>query len=220
MKFYLAYSFGLFLIVSAAVRMASAEFMETYSNLKKHVFNEPASSFYLGFGVSPVSIMKDRFYVGANFFQVHRITPQWDVEVFSASYGSSQSQLEQARSNNFTFRTIPKFRILPFMSCGIVAGLELISFPLVDVKLLKQPYTTENQPFSTHGFIYGIAFSETFDYLDSYKIKINQIFYKQTYSIDKTAEGWSYYFVDRSIREAADVVEPSQVFMLEFSLLY
>lgn len=210
----------LFLVLTISCRALHAEFMEAYPHLQKHVYNEPQSPYYLGFGISPVSLMKDRYYFGASFFQIHRISPRWDLELFSVSYGSAQSQLGQAQSNHFTMRMAPKFRIFPFMSAGLMAGLELVSFPQTNVILLKQPFNTEEQPFSSQGFVYGLMFSETFDYGESYKVKINQSFYKQTYSVEKTPEGWEYYFVDKSVRDNMDTVEPSQVFMLEFSLLY
>lgn len=202
-----------------AIPVEDKPFLETYPELKKYVYQEPHSGFYLGFGVVPVGVLKDRTLFAANFFQLHHISQRWDFQILSASYGVTRAQSPAYQSNNFVFTSSLKYKMGSLFSFGPLIGYEFVNFPNLDAKLLKAPYETPYESFSSRGMIYGLVVSETFPY-KNYLIQINQIAYQETYSNTVTPEGWKYYYNNPEVRANPALVAPSLVMLIEISFLF
>ena len=201
--------------------LCQAVFLEEFPNLKDFVFNEPTSSTYFGLGLSPISIMNSKLYVAANLFQIHWINDRFDIEIFSASIGSTINSEDYSSSKHFTFRTIPKYRIFSFISIGPLLGFEFVRFSNITARLYKDRYVTPYDVFSSNGLIYGLGISETIDQKNNRKIKISQNIYKQTYSTTNTNNGWTYLYQNPELAVEAnkDKIAAGIVIMLEISYL-
>jgi hypothetical protein len=194
---------------------------KTFPNLADLTFKEPKSDFYLGFGVGPVGAVHGRTMFEVDFFQVHWIRDYWDIEILNASYGITMAQPSYLESRHFTFRASPKIRFFKMISIGPLFGYEFVSFPQINTKILKAPWSTPNyEPFSSKGPIYGVALSETFPVWTDYILKLNEIYYQETYSADKTTDGWDYLYEKRELRDDRSSVGADTVFMVEVSLLF
>jgi hypothetical protein len=199
---------------------AEASILETHAHLKDYLFEEPKSNFYLGFGLTPVGLLRGRMLFAANFFQLHWLSGMWDLELLNASFGFTSTQQTTLQSNHFVFRTAPKVKLFKLISLGPVLGYEFVSFPEVKSRLFKNQFATPTEPFSSGGVIYGFMASETFTYKDDYLIKVNQLVFKQNYSTEKTLEEW-YYLYDRAdLRADKTPIEGDLVFMIEIALLF
>lgn len=206
---------------------APPQFLEEYSGIKQYLFEEPKSDLYFGVGAA-FSLMNSRASFSGNFFQLHWMTPFWDIEVlnvsagFALSNGSTTTEESSSESLHLTFRISPKFRIFSKLSVGPVGGLEFLSFPGVKARQNKDNFFTPSEPFSARGVIYGVAISQTFQLDSDRKIKVNQIFYKQTYSVIEANRGWTYFFDDSEINddESRSLVKPGWVLALEINYLF
>jgi len=203
-------------------KASAVSFLESYPSLEKLVFVEPDSNFVLGFGIAPVGVAADRYYSSVSALQLHWITELWDIELFNASFGMSKGQDRYSSSINYTFRTSPKIRVFERLSVGGVVGMEYISFPDVDSKLVSGQYSTPTEPFSSMGPVYGIALSEMFEYKTTKYLKINQVAYKQSYSTKKSKDGWTYKYSRDELENDPErkAIAPAWVIAVEFSLLY
>jgi hypothetical protein len=211
----------IFCCVQVSASNGPPSITETMPHLIDLTFKEPKSSFYVGFGLTPVAVLRGRMLYGINFFQLHWIRDMWDIEILNASYGIANAQPVYLSSRHFMFRSSPKIRFFKMMSIGPVFGYEFVSFPEVDAKIYKAPWQTPNfEPFSSKGPIYGVMVSQTFSIWTDYILKVNEAFIKQTYSTDKTDEGWEYLYDKREIRNNKSALEADTVMMLEFSLLF
>ena len=201
--------------------LCHAIFLEEFPNLKDFVFNEPTSNTYFGLGLSPISIMNSKLYVAANLFQIHWINDRFDMEIFSASIGSTINSEDYSSSKHFTFRTIPKYRIFSFVSIGPLLGFEFVRFSNISARLYKDRYVTPYDVFSSNGLIYGLGISETIDQKNNRKIKISQNIYKQTYSTTTTNNGWTYLYQnpELAVESNKDKISAGIVIMLEISYL-
>lgn len=206
--------------VMLVVCRAHANITDEFPSLKKYTFREKDTSFYLGVGVSPISLLSNQILFTANVFELHYIKSQWDFELLTASFGMSVSSSAGLNSNHFTLRTAPKYRINHTLSIGPLLGWEFVSFPNITARFYKGDLFSPDQPFSGNGLIYGGEANENFSIGSDYFLKISQVCYKQTYSVTQTPEGWTYYYDRPDIQANPSTIGPGWVFMLEVSLLY
>ncbi len=202
--------------------VTAKSFLQKFPNLKQYVFKPPKSGFYLGMGLSPIGFASNRYIFAADFFQVHYLTANWDIELLNASYAVTRAQSSEFESDDFTFRSAAKYRITDTLSAGPLLGFEFVSFPKVGSHIVS-PTTdleTKDQPFSSHGLIYGAMVSETYPYKKNYYIQINEMAYQETYSTTKTAQNWIYLYDDPSITGNHNLIGAQLVYMLGFSFLY
>ena len=156
-----------------------------------------------------------------NFFELHWMKGNFDIEILNASYSMTRGQSSEFQSTQFTFRTAPKYKIFGPMSIGPLFGYELINFPGVGARIYRAPYIEPNsEPFSSRGWIYGGVASETFQYGKGYLLKIDELFYQETYSDTSTVNGWDYRFDDQAVQLDRTKIGPGFVLMFQASLLY
>lgn len=208
-----------FLLLSAFHAQGST-ITETYPHLKDYTFKEPKSPYYLGFGITPIGTVKNRFMFAANFFQVHWVKDRYDLELFNASYGFTNAQPSSIQSTHFTFRTAPKYKVLQSFSVGPILGYEFVSYPQINARLYANGLSTPSEPFSSRGFIYGAMVSENLDYKQDYILKLNQVIYNQTYSTEKTDLNWLYLYDRTDLRRDKTNIESGLVILFELSLLF
>ena len=150
----------LFLFLVGEHAFASS-LVEEFPDLKKYTYKEKDSAIYLGFGISPIAVLNNRVHFAADVFQVSWMNRNWDIQIFNASFGYSTSQQSYASSTDITFRVAPQYRISPYLSAGLLAGLEFVSFPVWAPRFSRNNLSTPNfEPFSSRGFIYGATLSE------------------------------------------------------------
>jgi len=195
-------------------------FLEKYPHLKQNLYKEPSSNIYLGFSAGLVGVLSNRMLFTANVFQIHYLTHFWDNEILSISYGVTTGNPTYIQSSHFIFRTIPKYRINRMLSLGPLLGYEFVSFPQITGVLEYKGLATEPEPFSSSGVIYGVGVSENIDTDKSYKIKINQLIYQQTYSTDSAGYGWSYLYDLKALRNDTGPIKAGTVFLLEVGMLF
>lgn len=200
---------------------SGATFLEAYPHLKNYLYNEPESGFYLGLGISPVGVVKNSMLFTANFFSLHYIQDSLDIEILNASYGFTRQQDTEFESTHYTFRTSPKWRFFGVFSVGPVAGYELVNFPNVGARVIRgnliQP---QSEPFSANGWIFGGMLSQTFSYGKEYVLKLNEMFYQESYSTDPPKGGWTYIFDDQKVQYNKDNISAARVIMIEINFLY
>jgi hypothetical protein len=214
----------LILALATASSSRADTIMQTYPDLEKFTYAEPSSKTYFGFGLSPVAIIGSRIGFSLDLFEVHYIKDRWDIEAFSASFGTafgSQNGAEQF----FLFRTAPKYRLIKNISVGPLLGIEFVSFENVEAQLNKYVTSTNDlfappEKFTSRGVIYGASICETFNFGKSDLIKINELIYKETYGYLGTNNGWQYHFSDDALNADPSPLQPSSVFMIEISFLY
>ena len=195
--------------------------VEEFPGLNKFLFKEADNGVRIGFGISPIGLKAESVLFSINFFQIHYLTPWLDWEIFSSSFGLLTGDSPKTKSFNFVFRTAPKFRVFKNVSFGVVAGIEFVRYPEIDAIIYKDPLASRDyEPFSNSGLIYGLTASQNFEIMTEYLLKLNQVVYFQTYSVEETREGWEYLFRDGEIRRDTGPIEPDTVFMLEVSLLF
>ena len=208
-------------LANAKTLTGAPSITETFPHLEMQAFKEPKSDFYLGFGLSPIAVMKGRTMFSLDFFQLHWIRDIWDIEILSASYGVTLAQPNYLESRHFQFRMSPKLRFFKMLSIGPLFGYEFVSFPNIQSKIFKAPYASPNwEPFSSKGIIYGAILSETFTIWSDYILKLNQAYIFQSYSTQKTDDDWDYLYEKREIRENKSAIEADTIIMLEVSLLF
>ena len=212
--------FALGLIIYSPKALAGKSFLQSFPNLRKYVYKPPSSGFYLGLGVSPVGILRDRFVFSADFFSVHYIDHNWDWELLNASYGVTRAQPSELGSTSFIFRSTIKFRVTRVISGGPLIGYEYISFPQVGSRIYRSPYATPDEPFSSEGPIYGGMVSETYRLKKNYLLQISEIAFQETYSVTKTAQNWNYLYDDPILNANPQLIGASTVTMIEVSFLY
>jgi hypothetical protein len=195
-------------------------FLEAYPALKDHLYREPSSDSYFGFSLAPVGLLKNRMLFMINFFQAHRVTPKWDWEILSTSFGFTNAKPASAQSYHFVFRTVPKYRLTDFFSVGPVLGLEYVSFPKAQAFLSKAPWTTEPDDFSSRGYIYGLALSQIFGLDSERPFRITELLYQQTYSTEHSTDDWKYIFTDNELNKQQDPIKAGPVFMVEFGYMF
>ena len=205
---------------ATAEAQATSPFLNAFPQLKPYVYEEPPSGFYLGVGLSPVGMLKDRFMLTLDMFQLHWMNEKWDVEILNASYSVTRAQSAAVQSTQFTARASAKYRFFKNFSVGPLIGYEFVSFPNITAQLRKGNLFSPSEPFSSRGIIYGGMLTETFTMGKGYLLQINELAYKQTYSTTQTAEGWNYYYNDASIRNDPTQIEAGFVMMIEASFLY
>lgn len=200
---------------------AGTSFLDTFPALKNYVYEEPASGFYLGLGLSPIGLLRNQFMFTGNFFELHWIKDNYDIEILNAAYSSTRGQSSEFQSTHFTFRAAPKYKFFGPISAGPLVGYELVSFPGVGARIYRAPYIEPNsEPFSSRGWIYGGEISETFTYGKGYILKFNELFYQETYSVTSTIDGWDYRFDDQTVQNDRTNIAPGFVIMFEGNLLY
>jgi hypothetical protein len=192
-----------------------------YPALGNYVFDEPASRVLIGFGIGPFGIIRNNMAFSANLFQFHWVNPWLDWEVFSVSYAMTLNTSDPTASKQFTFRTIPKYRINSTFSIGPLLGYELVTFPNLGSQIYNGTLATPQESFSSRGLVYGGAVSETFPLNKDLKIKLNELVYQETYSTTNAPEnGWSYRYSTPGLNQNQGPINPGTVFLLEFSILY
>ncbi len=194
-------------------------FLSTYPHLAELVFDEPHSGFYIGFGLSPVSFVKDQAKISLSLLEVHNIQKHYEWELIKFNVGSSFGRPKLAAANDFTVRTSLKWRWTELFSLGPLVGYEFLSFPQVDSRTTKNSYETPIEPFTTRGLIYGFALNQNFKWGEN-RLKIAQVVYKQTYSTTENGDGWRYVFEDPAISSETEILAPGTVFAFELSFLY
>jgi hypothetical protein len=198
-----------------------SSFLGSFPQLKDYVYQEPSSGFYLGFGASPIGLLKDRFMISANVFELHWIRDRWDIDILKFSFGFTRAQSSSVQSTQFTFRAAPKYRLFGNVSIGPLIGYELVSFPNITSKLQKDVnFTPFSEPFSSRGFVYGGEVSQTWKIGQSYLLQVSEVVYKQTYSTKQTAEGWNHIYDDAALRKDTNQIDANFVMMVEASFLY
>lgn len=196
-------------------------FLSTYPQLQPYVYQEPKSGFFLGLGISPVGILRDRMMFTANFFELHWIEDRYDVELLNASYAFTRAQTSEFQSTHFTFRASPKYRVIGPISVGPILGYEYVSFPSIGARIFQGGKMSEDsEPFSSGGWIYGLMVSETFKSGTDYLFKINELAYQETYSTTQTSRGWTYIYDDQQIQKDKTKISAGVVLMIEGSFLY
>ena len=199
---------------------ARADIMSEFPSLKKYIHAEPETHIRFGVGISPVGIMENKAMVSFNLFQVHWINGDFDIEAFSGSFGTTISGDPLSKLQSFTFRTIPKYRFSESISVGPLVGYEFVSYPDVIARIYKKNAFAPEEPFSSSGLIYGAAVSQTFNLSEKYTLKINEIFYQQTYDTKGTFNDWKYFYKNDLLNSSQDPIAPGPVVVLELSLLF
>ena len=203
--------------------------LHAFPNLQKFLYAERKTNLYFGFGVSPMTIQNNRIGFSGNLFQIHYISDPWDLEIFSASFGTTLAQQDYAKTRYFVLRTAPKFKLFRGVSVGPVGGAEFVSFPNLISRLQspntdpsKRNYFTPEEPYSSWGLIYGVNLAETFPLGNNHLLKINEIVYRQTYPFETTSDGWTYFYKnpqDSSTDPDRNLIKTGTVFLLEISFL-
>ena len=206
-------------LLAIGARAEETSFLDAYPALKEYVYHEEPSNFYLGFGLSPIGVLKDRTVFSADFFQLHHISERWDYQILAASFGITRAQSSTYQSNNFLFTTSVQMRIGNTFSAGPLLGYEFVTFPSLNARLLKTPYETPSEAFSSQGLVYGAIVSQSFPY-KSYLIQISELGYQQTYSNRHSPENWTYYYNAPEVRQNPSLVGPSFVAKVQFSFLF
>jgi hypothetical protein len=200
---------------------AGTGFLDAFPKLRNYLFEEPNSGFFLGFGFSPVGLLGNQFMFTGNFFEVHWIHGNYDLELFDASYSATRGQSSEFQSTHFTFKTVPKYRIFGPISVGPLVGYESVSFPGVGVRILRSGFIEPNsEPLSMAGWIFGAAVSQTFNYAKGYLLKFNESIYQETYNSRGMINGWNYYFDDQALQTNRGSISAGTVLMFDASLLY
>lgn len=219
---------------SAASPPASAQpeeyqILEQYPSLRKLVYEESPSRYSLGFGITPVGILKEKVYIGLNLFQLYWTQDWLDWQVVNASIGFGITQTQESKSRHATLRTAPMYRLFEFLSIGPMLGYELVQFQNLQSKYVQtkaiDPESTDPQPFSTHGMIFGVMASQRFQLESGNSIRVTQTIAKQNYAVDSNREGWKNNFnglpaTDPTFTAAPSSIRPSLMLSLEISLLF
>ncbi len=200
--------------------VAESQFLGAYPSLKDYLFREPKSGFYLGLGVSPVAVLGERMMFTANFFELHWIKDNWDIEWLKASYGFTRAQTSRLQSSHFTLRAAPKYRLFGQVSLGPLLGYESVTFPGVKAVIYNNGLNTDRQPFSNRGWIYGAVCSQNIVTEKGYVFKLNESVYRETYSTDRTPNNWKYVFMDSDLQADRKKIEAALVYMIEVSFLF
>lgn len=203
---------------------AKADFLDENPSLKKHIYREPRSSFWIGAGVGPVGFLENRAIHSLSAFQLHWNPGLLDWEIINVSLGLTSFAKESfTKARHFFFRSSPKLKIFGFLSFGPLIGYEFVSFPEIATKITKGGFQTPQfEPFSSRGAIYGVEVTQSFPFGESYQIRIAEVFYRQSYSTTVTSEGWDYLYDKPEIQNDPNrtLIKPSYVFLLEFSFLF
>jgi hypothetical protein len=213
----------LLLFTACFSQKSNAVFLEDYPHLNQYIFEEDDTGFHFGVGVSPVGFIDSHWTVGINFFQLHYMTENWDIELINTSIQLKRAKNFFSRSRHFVIRSGPKYRINKTLSIGAVVGMEFVEFPNVQTRLTNGFLFTEfDEPFSNIGAIYGIMASQVFHPWKEMSLRVNQVIYKQSYSALKTHKGWDFFFQEPSINAdtSKDLIKPGVVILFEFSLMY
>ena len=205
---------------------AEGSFMEEFPDLEKHLYQEEPTNIYFGIGLSPIGLQQNNSLIfSVELFQLHFINEWIDWELISFGIGKNSGSRQFAESVNYIIRMTPKWRVLSFLSVGVLVGYEFVSFPNLDVKLSKidqetrSKESTKLEHFSEGGLILGVSISELYSWNEGKNfIKLNQQFYWQTYPTDVNSRGWEYDFTNEEF--AADEIEAGFVFVLEIALLF
>ena len=201
---------------------AHASFVDEYPELKRHLYAEPKSNFYIGLGVGAVGFVENRAIHSLSVFQLHYINGAADLELLNLGLAvSSFGKDPLSTSRHFLLRASPKLRLFEFLSIGPVVGFEWVSFPNASVVLAKGGFGTPPEAFSSNGLVYGLMVSQTIK-LGDHQLRLNQLLYKQTYRADQTENGWVYQFEDGAL--AADpekkAVRAGYTFLFECAFLF
>lgn len=205
-----------------AMSDARAGFLDDFPALSKLTFSESESRLYMGFGLSPFGIMKNKASYSVSVIQVHWLKDDYDVELFNATYGATiASGSPTTNLKTVSFHMAPKLRVFRSVSVGPLLGLEFVSFPDVRARIGNGTFFAPSEPFSTQGLIFGAAFSETFHVGEKGVFKVNQILYKQTYSpLESSVQGWNYYYENNALNRDQAPIAPGWAFILNISYLY
>lgn len=195
-------------------------FINQYPHLQKNIYQEPDSNYRLGLSAGVVGLVANNLYFSANFFQLHRITTHWDLELLSITYGSTTTQPTDYISNHFVFRDVPKYRWNDFLSFGPLVGYEYISFPNVSTVITKNSYLTRTEPFSTSGLIYGFAVAQTIKTESGNVWRITEVGYQESYSTTDAGLGWTYLYDKSSLRANSSPLAAGLVLTIEVGVLF
>jgi len=195
-------------------------FLDKYSHLKENLYQEPESGFYLGLSAGVLGVVSNNMFFSLNFFQLHYMSDRWDNELFSATFGMTTSSAAYLQSNHFLFRTIPKYRWNSFLSLGPLLGYEYVSFPNISVTIYKNGLTTQPEPFSSSGPIYGFAVSQNFKMDSGTKIKVTELLFQENYSTTSAGSGWSYLYANQALRADTSTIQSGTVFAIEVGFYY
>lgn len=195
--------------------------LERHPHLKKQLFAEPTSNYWLGVSLSPIGVVKDRFLFSAHFFQLHYLGAWIDFELIDVAWAQTTTRPDYVQSNHFVFRTSPKLRLGSVLSVGPLLGYEFVSFPAIAARLNKDNLETQrSEPFSTRGTIYGVSVTQTFSLDGNYKLRVVENIYQQSYSTEKGAYDWSYRFDILALNSDRTPISSGTVFNLEVGLLF
>lgn len=213
------------LVASLGSSRARADFLEDFPHLKKLAYSEPPSPVRLGFGVTPVGIMKDKNYLGFSLLQAHWLSRWIDWELAGFSFGVSNARNRYADSRSFFARTAPKFRPLENLSIGAVVGYELITFPNAKSKVHKElpskaGVSTPEEPFSSKGLVYGGIMSLLVN-TSIGTIRVSPLYLVRTYPHKKLENGWRYIFTNAELSSDAAVEElaPESLVAIELGFM-
>jgi hypothetical protein len=195
-------------------------FLDKYPHLKENLYKEPESGFQLGLSAGVLGVVGNNMFFSLNFFQVHYVSDYWDNELFSVAFGSTSASSPYLQSNRFLFRTIPKYRWSKTVSLGVVAGYEFVSFPNITSTIYKSGLTTQPEPFSSAGPIYGLAVSENFKTDSGTQIKVTEVAYQETYSVTDAGSGWSYLYASPTLRASTSTIQAGAVVSIEVGFYY
>lgn len=208
-------------VILGSASSAQADFLDDFPHLKKLQYGEPSSPVRLGFGVTPVGIMKDKNYLGFSLLQAHWLSRWVDWELAGFSFGVSNARNSYADSRSFIARTVPKFRPLENLSFGAVLGYELITFPNAKSKVHKElpskaGVSTPEEPFSSKGLVYGGIMSLLVN-TSFGTIRVSPLYLVRTYPHKELDDGWRYIFTNAELMsdEAVEELAPESVVAIE-----
>jgi hypothetical protein len=194
-------------------------FLAAHPTLKNFIFIEPPSEFSLGIGLIPVGVAGGRFLAGIDVFQLNWANSWLDWEILSTTIGFGFAQNSLNNSKHFIAATLPKLRLAESVSVGLMLGYESATFTNLLSYIEKDRHFTPNEPFSANSLIYGFVFSEYMKLNSSKKVKLSQKVFRENYSIDKTAAGWTIKFPQFQGDFDKTPISPSWVLLLEVSLV-
>lgn len=195
--------------------------IDSAPGLKDRLFREPDTRIRLGFGVSPLRIMRNRAGLSLSIFQMHwNVSDRFDFELLNFYFASSVSGDGDYKFRSYTVRTFPKYVFGKNISAGLLLGYEFVVFPEINARIYKNNYFSPIEEFSSRGFILGVGLSQTFQVSDRFTLKVNELAYRQGYNTIGTSDGWQYYYENDALNSDTTPIDAGYVIAIEFSIVY
>ena len=206
---------------AAETKGSSGTFVDDHPVLKDYVSEEHHSNFSVGMGIIPIGFMKNRLFFGVDLFEINYSNRYLDWNILDTILGFGLSQGGE-NGKYVMLMTQPKFRVTQGISVGFLLGYEFVSFPSVQsvVTVQSNGFSTPSSSFGTSAPIYGLSASETIKAFDSSKLKVSQMFFKETYSTTQPVAGATYDFSPTSSSFDPTSIQASTVFMIELSFMF